>query len=222
VARLSRSQVLDEEKSRAVKLQMPIVAQGGFYLAGGTALALHLGHRLSRDLDWFRPAGFDAKRLTDALLQLPEKPTRVLPPQTDTVRVEYGKLETSFIRFSVVQPRPLTMDVNGVKLPVADLETIAVMKAHAVINRGHKRDLIDVHALARAPGWSMELFVDNAVTKGRLSPHQLRLGLTYFRDADTQEPPKGSTVKWEQVKAELMRDVHRAFDKQRGRGGLER
>ena len=31
----------------------PIVTQSGFYLAGGTAVALHLGHRRSQDLDWF-------------------------------------------------------------------------------------------------------------------------------------------------------------------------
>ena len=30
----------------------------GFYLGGGTAAALHLGHCLSHDLDWFTPAGF--------------------------------------------------------------------------------------------------------------------------------------------------------------------
>jgi len=31
----------------------------GFYLARGTALAIHLGHRVSVDLDWFTPHPFD-------------------------------------------------------------------------------------------------------------------------------------------------------------------
>jgi hypothetical protein len=33
----------------------PFLGQAGFYLAGGTAVALHLGHRRSVDLDWFTP-----------------------------------------------------------------------------------------------------------------------------------------------------------------------
>jgi hypothetical protein len=38
-----------------------------FYLAGGTAVALHLGHRISEDLDFFTPQGFDAPSLRDEL-----------------------------------------------------------------------------------------------------------------------------------------------------------
>jgi hypothetical protein len=34
--------------------RLPFIGQ--FYLAGGTGLALHLGHRLSIDLDFFSPA----------------------------------------------------------------------------------------------------------------------------------------------------------------------
>jgi len=37
--------------------QTPLAAQ--FYLAGGTAIALHLGHRHSYDLDFFSPVPFD-------------------------------------------------------------------------------------------------------------------------------------------------------------------
>src|SRR5450756_2331227 len=33
-----------------------VVSRFGYYLAGGTAIALHLGHRRSEDFDWFVPA----------------------------------------------------------------------------------------------------------------------------------------------------------------------
>lgn len=227
--RLSPIQVLDEPKRTTITVQAPVVARGRFYLAGGSALALHLGHRVSNDLDWFTPSGFDAQQLTQVLLSLPTKPTRVEPPQPDTARVYYGELETSFIRYSVVSARPTIVEVEGVKLPVADLETIAVMKAGAVLNRGSKRDLVDIHALVRAPGWSMERFIDVAEKGASIAPGHLRLGLTYFGDADKQEMPAGASVQWDQVKKELLRDVTRAFDmlrerdrRGRGDGGLDR
>jgi len=34
-----------------------------FYLAGGTALSLQLGHRLSFDLDFFTPEEFDSQKI---------------------------------------------------------------------------------------------------------------------------------------------------------------
>jgi hypothetical protein len=37
----------------------PRMSSQGFYLAGGTALAIHFAHRLSVDLDWFTPHAFD-------------------------------------------------------------------------------------------------------------------------------------------------------------------
>lgn len=40
---------------------------GGVYLAGGTALSMHLYHRISIDLDFFTPAGFLAEELRDEL-----------------------------------------------------------------------------------------------------------------------------------------------------------
>ena len=44
-----------------------------FYLAGGTALALHLGHRLSEDLDFFSPASVDTLMLKQRLDELGDR-----------------------------------------------------------------------------------------------------------------------------------------------------
>lgn len=222
MARLTPAEVLDPPKREAVENQAPIVKHGEFYLAGGTALALQLGHRRSRDLDWFTHHHFDSERLTKALQSLPRPPTSVEPPRPDTARVYYGELETSFIRFAGVRASPFVVEVEGVKLPIADLETSAAMKAGAVIGRGEARDFIDIHALVRSPGWSMDRFVDVAVTRAGISPVQLRLGLTYFRDAETRPVRDCTDREWEKIKRDLFRDVTRTFDKRRQRGGPER
>ncbi len=78
MARLKPAEVLDEAKREAAAAQAPVVAKGKFYLAGGTALALHLGHRLSRDLDWFTAHPFDGEQLAKALPLLPLKPTDIV------------------------------------------------------------------------------------------------------------------------------------------------
>ena len=62
--------VLDADKLRIVALQSGLVRRGGFFLAGGTGLGLRLGHRLSRDIDWFTPRQFDAAELAAQLLAL--------------------------------------------------------------------------------------------------------------------------------------------------------
>ena len=53
--------------------QLPFIDQ--FYLAGGTGLALHLGHRFSVDLDFFSPdsdaVGADARAVLRAVLDDP-------------------------------------------------------------------------------------------------------------------------------------------------------
>lgn len=207
MARLTPTAVLDAEKREAVAAQAQLVQEGHFYLAGGTGLALHLGHRRSRDLDWFTAQPFDGARLAAALPNLKLKPTQVVQSGPDTVRAFYGKLETSFIRYSMVVPRPVSIEAGEVHVPVADLETLAAMKAGALINRGTKRDFVDVYALTRSPGWSLKRFVKVAEQKLGSGASQLKRALTYFVDADREPIPDSANAQWDRVKRELMRDV---------------
>ncbi len=56
------------EKIKAVlKKITPVVKAQGFYLAGGTGLALQIGHRISEDLDFFRDSSFDTASLFSIL-----------------------------------------------------------------------------------------------------------------------------------------------------------
>jgi hypothetical protein len=66
------TQVLDESAFRLLKELMSLKELENFYLVGGTALALQMGHRLSVDLDLFSDSPFQ----TDELL-------RVLPPESE-------------------------------------------------------------------------------------------------------------------------------------------
>jgi len=48
------AEALGRAQRAVLKRLGPICGERGFYLAGGTGLALQLGHRHSVDFDWFR------------------------------------------------------------------------------------------------------------------------------------------------------------------------
>jgi hypothetical protein len=59
---------LPRKQIKVLKALGPHMVVKGFYLAGGTALAIHYGHRISVDLDWFTPEPFqDGMLLAQAL-----------------------------------------------------------------------------------------------------------------------------------------------------------
>jgi hypothetical protein len=210
-------EVLDEEKRRVIALQETIVRQESFFLAGGTGLGLRLGHRLSRDIDWFSPRAFEASDIAKVLGSLPEKPTEVKVQGSHTLRAYYGKLETSFLRYTQVVARPELVTIAGVSIAVADVETLAVMKAAAVHDRGTKRDFIDIHAICRMPGWSVERFINLATTRLPLQPVQMKLALTYFVDAERDAMPRGCTTPWATITTELQSGVQE-WERRRRRG----
>ena len=53
---------ISDEQKTVLRNLGPVAAEYGFYLAGGTAVALQLGHRRSVDLGWFTD-----KRLSDPM-----------------------------------------------------------------------------------------------------------------------------------------------------------
>ena len=71
-----------------------------------------------------------------ALAALAERPTEVTVQGPHTLRAYYGTLETSFIRYTQVVARPEVVTAGQLHIPIADLETIALMKAAALHDRG--------------------------------------------------------------------------------------
>ncbi len=208
---------LDAEKVRIIEAQAEAVREGGFFLAGGTGLALRLQHRLSEDLDWFTGNPFDADRLCRSLERAPEKPTAIEQQTRHTVRAYYGSFETSFILYRQVPAQTDEMPIGKhVSIPLAKLELLAAMKAAAVHDRGTKRDFIDIYAICRQPGWSVSKFIDHAARSLPLQKVQVARALTYFVDAELQPMPARCKFSWAAVKKELSAEV-KAWERTRDR-----
>lgn len=64
--KVMRAEVLDARRKKLLP-RFSLLNQYGFYLAGGTALALHIGHRTSLDFDFYTNKSFDPDELYEEL-----------------------------------------------------------------------------------------------------------------------------------------------------------
>ena len=168
-------------------------------LVGGTALALHLGHRKSVDLDLF--GNFDPivsyrKKLADAGYSV----EGVENGTVQSLRVENVKVDL------VNYPYPWMDDAleeGGVRL--AGLKDIAAMKLSAVANRGRKKDFIDVARLLDV--FSLDQMLSFYKEKFSVSELSFPLrGLMYFDDAEEDPMPEmlDGDLTWENVKKRVV------------------
>ena len=117
------------------------------YLAGGTALALQLGHRRSVDLDLFREDDFATDAVRDQLAGLAGLRNVELAP--GTVYFELHGVKVSLLRY----PYPLLFPVTAFGgFAVADARDIASMKIDTIASRGARRDFVDLYIAAQHYG----------------------------------------------------------------------
>ncbi|MBI2017957.1 nucleotidyl transferase AbiEii/AbiGii toxin family protein [Candidatus Daviesbacteria bacterium] len=167
------------------------------YLAGGTACALQLGHRVSLDLDFFTEKEFSTEIVLEQLKNLPG--FKLDETAKWTILGSFPKVKFSYFyyRYPLIKKTVIFSQIN-----LASLEDIAAMKIDAVCSRGTKRDFIDLYFLAKKfPLQKMFKFYDEKY--GKLSNNIVHIvrSLDYFADADPQDLPKMLIpVYWEEVK----------------------
>ena len=172
-----------------------------FYLAGGTALALQLGHRRSVDLDFFsatdevRP---DTHREALAVLT-PFQPT-IVEQEWGNLLLLLDDLRVGFFAYGY----PLLeggAEAEGV--PLASLLDLGLMKLDAVATRATRKDFCDLYILAQTT--PLRQLLDAAPRKypaHRDFEARVVRYLTYFDRADQEEPvPLIRDVPWEEIKA---------------------
>jgi len=178
----------------------------GWTLAGGTGLALHLGHRVSEDFDFFRTDAIDQQRLFDVLRHAGEVETLQEDENTLTVIVSQTKL--SF--FCVPDPFLFT-GIHHRFFQVADFRDIALMKLVAIAGRGSRKDFVDLFTILRIGLELEQLFawLPKKYGQGRFNSYHVLKSLTYFEDADREPMPRMlEPFDWEECKAFFVREAH--------------
>jgi predicted nucleotidyltransferase component of viral defense system len=177
-----------------------------FYLAGGTALALHLGHRRSIDLDFFSEQSVAEDLLLSQVENLPEFSLVAKEPQT--LHCQIQRVKVSFIGY----PYPMLAPCREYShVAIADPVDIACMKLSAIASRGVRRDFIDLHQIARRDGLNalLEAFQKKFAKANFNLVHVLK-SLVYFADAEKDPTPDMLTPhSWEQLKEYFRTNVSR-------------
>lgn len=206
--------MFEEVLSKNAKQSLAILSESGIlkstYLAGGTALALHLGHRYSYDFDFFTPQKFDEEMLVQRIIEG--------LPNFSLERRSWGTIlgylgETRFSLFFYNYPLLFkTHQFSGID--IADIKDIAPMKIAAIADRGTKRDFIDLYFIfAKAKTLTLkealDLYDKKFKTLRQNKIHILK-SLVYFQDAEKDKLPQMiKPVKWLSIKKFFISEQHK-------------
>lgn len=169
-----------------------------FYLAGGTAVALLFGHRISNDLDFFTNQEFNPHAIISKLDKYGK--WEELKTAEDTINGIINGVKISFFKI----PYPFIRNpYNFGNIKIANEIDLGLMKLLAISDRGTKRDFIDLYILTGkvvSLADFLELFPEKFGKWKYNLPHVIK-SLGYFREAENQKKPHMYVdLDWETVK----------------------
>jgi hypothetical protein len=189
---------------RSVLARLAPALPPSFYLAGGVGVAAHLGHRPSRDLDFFSTSD-----PIELLPMLEAMPGVVISNRADgTVHLVMDGVPVTLLEYRHPQLAD-PVRLADIPVPVASLLDLACMKLSAIANRGAARDFWDLHSIVRSTGKSLgELLAAFRAKFAAVDIGHVVRSLAYFRDADAEPLPSGlDGERWAAVKRDLERWV---------------
>lgn len=155
-----------------------------FYLVGGTAIALQIGHRRSIDFDLFTGKPIDKLKIKPKFLS-PYAIQKVLWEDKEQIHLMANHVKITFFHY------PFNIQANVpfqhfLKMP--DLLSLAAMKALALGGRAKWKDYVDLFFLLKEyftlqeiSGKAKQLF------EGSFNPKLFREQLAYYDDVDYSE-----------------------------------
>ena len=144
---------------------------------------MHLGHRVSYDLDFFSPEVFEENSLAEQLRTAGEFVKDKVSWRTVFGTFEKMKFSIFYYEYPLVAE---TVDFEGIR--IVQPQDISAMKLLAISDRGMKRDFVDLYFM-RTLFPLEQVFEWYGVKFGRLEERRYHLlrGLTYFEDADRDQ-----------------------------------
>ncbi len=187
--------------------RLPFVQR--YYLAGGTGLALHLGHRFSIDLEFFSPFPNSMGPEERAILrEVMDEPSLEITYDTDmTFVANWRGVGISFFRLAIYPlVEPILLLDN---LPVASLVEIGAMKLAAIIDRGTRKDMVDLYFILQHASLD-DLFQVAAVKYAKVRTFSISAtrALAYFEDAEALPMPQMlDRTPWSRMRSFLERQA---------------
>ncbi len=170
-----------------------------FYLAGGTALALQLGHRLSVDLDFFSPTE-DISAITSTLLtSMKEFAPTVADTAWGNLVLVVNQVRVGFYGYGYDLLEPFVM---ADEVQMAGIADIGLMKLDALLARASRKDFHDLYVICQhLPLKTLLELAPRKYPSLRDFEAQVVRHLVYFERAEAESPiPLLNEVGWETVK----------------------
>lgn len=166
-------------KQKEILKKLPIPS--GFYLVGGTALALQIGHRISVDFDLFT-----SKELPENLFELLEKvfgdeSIKIILSRSHQLTMQIQGVEVTYFRYPFT---PIFPFIPYGRLKLLSIPEIAASKAHALGRRATFKDYIDLYFIIKEKHCALSEILKIAERKYKPSfePRLFLEQLTYFDD----------------------------------------
>ena len=175
-------EILNEDQSALLPLLKSFKRE--FYLVGGTAIALHIGHRKSIDFDLFKQSSFNTLKVLAKIQvhKLNYKITRNVPEQLN--------LMISDVKFTFFEyPFPIKPEIkfeDYIKIP--SLLDLAAMKAYALGRRAKWKDYVDLYFIIKTHFTIKQIANRATEIFGELFSEKLyRAQLSFYKDIDYSE-----------------------------------
>jgi predicted nucleotidyltransferase component of viral defense system len=156
-----------------------------YILVGGTAIALHLGHRQSVDFDLFSPKRIRRKSIKNYLIQKKYPVNELIKEEEDQIHFIINDVKVTFFQYPFVIND--LIDFNRI-IKIPSLINLAAMKAYALGGRGKWKDYVDLFFLLK-DHFTLDEITEKAnqlfgeVFNGKLFREQI----SYFEDIDYEE-----------------------------------
>jgi len=190
-----------------------------FMLAGGTALSLRLGHRISIDLDLFTNQLFDIDEFTTFLTSHFKQRLIINGSNRYGVFVSIDSIKVDFLYRYEKFINPYDAFDN---IRLASLADIGAMKIHAAANRASKKDYYDLFELL-----NISTFADLIELHKKMYPNYDLAGtlkvLSNFTEVDMDDDPVSLTnVSWGDIKMRIAEEIQKyVFNIQQKKAEIE-
>lgn len=177
----------------------------GFYLVGGTALAVYYNYRVSIDIDLFSNFDFDAKTLLENIQQDYNYQLHSTAENTLKGRINDINVDIIAHRYPYIYD---PVEVDGIYL--LSVPDIIAMKLNAISISGQRaKDFVDIYfALKEYSIFEMIQFYQKKYLQEN-SAHVLK-SLLYFDDVNPGNWPimiEDSNLEWSKVKEKIEKEV---------------
>lgn len=129
------------------RLLLPLLSKfkKDFYMVGGSAIALHIGHRLSVDFDLFKKGNIRPRKILE---QFEKNKEQVIVTLNREGQLNLGCRNVKFTFFDFEWDIPHTIKVENY-ITIPSLLDLAAMKAFAMGMRSKWKDYIDLYFIIR-------------------------------------------------------------------------